>query len=220
MNRLHRKYRLSLPLVALLAAATPTLQGCFPVAAAGLAAGAITLSDRRSVASQAVDNEIEGQVAKRIENRLGPDAHVSVTAYNRVVLLTGEVPSESAKTQAEALTREMPFTQVVTNELRIAAASSTAARAEDSALTFKVKARLSTYDGISPNHVKVVTENKVVYLMGLLTDREAKLAIDVARTTIGVTQVVNVIQVISDDQAAYLDRREEPKSQRYERGPQ
>lgn len=214
-----RRWGNVLPLVALLAAATPLLQGCFPVAAAGLAAGAITLSDRRSVASQAVDNEIEGQVAKRIESRLGPDAHVNVTAYNRVVLLTGEVPSESAKAQAETLTREMSFTQVVTNELRMAPPSSTKARADDSALTFKVKARLATYEGISPNHVKVVTENKVVYLMGLLTDREAKLAIDVARMTIGVAQVVNVIQVISDEQAAYLDRREESKSQRYERSP-
>lgn len=212
--------RLSLSLVALLCVATPLLQGCFPVAAAGLAAGALTLSDRRSVASQAVDNEIEGQVAKRIENRLGPDAHVNVTAYNRVVLLTGEVPTASAKTQAETLARELSFTQVVTNELRVAPASSTVARADDAAITFKVKARLATYDGISPNHVKVVTENKTVYLMGLLTDREAKLAIDVARTTIGVASVVNVVQVISDDQAAYLDRQEETKAQRYERAPQ
>lgn len=215
-----RTRRISYSLVALLAVATPLLQGCFPVAAAGLAAGAITLSDRRSVASQAVDNEIEGQVAKRIENRLGPDAHVNVTAYNRVVLLTGEVPSEAAKAQAEALARELSFTQVVTNELRVAPPSSTKARADDAAITFKVKARLATYDGISPNHVKVVTENQVVYLMGLLTDREVKLAVDVARTTIGVAKVVNVIQTVSEEQAAYLDRREEAKTQRYERKPQ
>ena len=214
----------SLPLLAalLLAAAVPALQGCFPVAAAGLAVGAVTLSDRRSVASQAVDNEIEGQASSRIATRLGPDAHVNVTAYNRVVLLTGEVPSDAAKAQAETIAKDLSFTQVVINELRIGPASSKGSRADDAGMTLKVKARLASHEGVSPNHVKVVTEAGTVHLMGLLTDAEARLAVDVARNTIGVDKVVNAIQVITPAQAAYLDRREEtvPVSRPPERRPQ
>lgn len=209
-------------LALLLAAAVPALQGCFPVAAAGLAVGAVTFSDRRSVASQAVDNEIESQASSRIDARLGPDAHVNVTAYNRVVLLTGEVPNDAAKTQAEALAKELSFTQVVVNELRVGPPSSKGSRADDAGLTLKVKTRLTSHEGISPNHVKVVTENGTVHLMGLLTDAEAKLAVDIARNTVGVDKVVNAIQVITEAQAAYLDRREEtaPRAKSPERRPQ
>lgn len=212
MSRSTKHLRASL-LTLLLAAAVPVLQGCFPVAAAGLAAGAITFSDRRSVASQAVDQEIEGQAGSRIDARLGPDAHVNVTAYNRVVLLTGEVPNDAAKAQAEAIAKELAFTQVVVNELRIGPPSSKAARADDAGLTLKVKARLASHEGISPNHVKVVTEAGTVHLMGLLTEAEGKLAVDIARTTVGVDRVVNAIQIITASQAAYLDRREEPAPQ-------
>ena len=44
------------------------------------------------------------------------------------------------------------------------------------------------------NHVKVVTENGVVYLLGIVTRKEADDAVEIARTTSGVQKVVKVFE--------------------------
>ena len=52
------------------------------------------------------------------------------------------------------------------------------------------------------NHVKVVTEAGVVYLMGLVSQKEANAAVEIARTTGGEQKVVRVFEIIADLPAA------------------
>ena len=95
----------------------------------------------------------------------------------------------------------------VYNELGIGPASSLGSRSTDSYIDSKVKARLVDSNQISANHIKVVTERAIVHLMGIVNAREAKVAVDVARTTAGVKKVVNVMEVIGDDDTRRLDNQ-------------
>lgn len=131
-----------------------------------------------------------------METNLGENAHVNVTSYNRNVLLTGEVPEVSAKTKAENLTKEITNTRAITNEITVGQKSSIGSRANDAYLTSKIKTKFVTESKFSANLVKVVTENSVVYLLGIVTKAEADDAVEIARTTDGVTQVVKVFEYL------------------------
>ena len=123
--------------------------------------------------------------------------HINVTSYNRNVLLTGEAPDAGTKAQIEKIVREIPNVRGVVNEIQIAGVSSYSARGNDSYLTSKVKARFIDNGGnFSATQVKVVTEGSVVYLLGLVTRKEAEAAVEIARTTGGVQKVVRVFEYI------------------------
>lgn len=186
----------TLALLALLALA-PQLQGCVEMAVVGAGAAALAASDRRSLGAQTEDQEIELRGASRIDKRFGDRAHIDITSYNRNVLLTGEAPDAAARAQAEGIVREIPNVRGVVNAIQIAGVSSYTARANDSYLTSKVKARFLDNGGsFSVNQVKVVTESSVVYLLGLVTHKEADAAVEIARTTGGVQKVVRVFEYI------------------------
>jgi len=180
---------LSIPLLAAAAA----LQGCVPVAVVGAgAAGAMSYEDRRTTGVQIDDEGIELRAGNRIGERYGDKAHVNVTSFNRGVLLTGEVPDEKAKQDIEKIAATVPNVRLVANELRVGPPSSFSDRANDSAITGKVKAHFVDAGKFSAVHVKVVTEASVVYLLGLVTETEGKLAAEIASTTGGVKKVVKV----------------------------
>ena len=186
----------TLALIALLGLA-PQLQGCLPLLAGGAGATALVLDDRRSVGAQTEDKEIDVRGESRINDRFGDRAHINVTSFNRNVLLTGEAPDAAAKAQIEKIVREIPNVRGVVNEIQVAGVSSYTSRGNDSYLTSKVKARfIDTSGGFSANHVKVVTEGSVVYLLGLVTRKEAEAAVEIARTTGGVQKVVRVFEYI------------------------
>lgn len=177
--------------------ALPMLNACAPVVLGGAAATGVMVSeDRRTVGTITEDQGIELRAASRIQDRLR-DAHVSVTSYNRMVLLTGEVPDAAAKAAAEKIARAVDNVRGVYNELQVAGNSSMTARANDSYLTSKVKARFIDSRKFSALHVKVVTENNVVYLMGLVNRQEANDATEIARTTGGVQKVVRVFEYLN-----------------------
>jgi osmotically-inducible protein OsmY len=185
---------------ALLAAALAAalLPGC-AVALLGAAGGAayMAIEDRRSSSTQIDDKELELRAASRIEERLGDKAHVNVSSYNRAVLITGEVPDENARIEAERIAQALPNVRAVSNELQVGELSSLGARTNDSAITTKVKARLLDSKRVNPLHVKVITEAAVVYLMGVVTEAEAEEAVEVARTTGGVRKVVKLFEYCS-----------------------
>lgn len=184
-----RKF-LALTLVALL----PVISGCAAVVVGGAAAtGFIVGEDRRTVGTITEDQGIEVKAANRIEDKV-KDAHINVTSYNRAVLLTGEVPNEAAKADAERITRAVENVRSVFNELQVAGNASLQARTNDSVITSKVKARFVDASKFSPVHVKVVTENGVVYLLGMVKKQEAADATEVARTTGGVRKVVRLFE--------------------------
>ena len=174
----------------------PALTGCMAVALGGAAAtGFIVGEDRRTLGTITEDQGIEIRSANRIEEKVR-DAHINITSYNRAVLLTGEVPSEAAKTDAERITRAVENVRNVYNELQVAGNASLQSRTNDAVLTSKVKARFVDGRKFSPVHVKVVSENGVVYLLGMVNRQEAADATEVARTTGGVRKVVRVFEYL------------------------
>lgn len=175
------------------ALAAALLQGCFPLAVTGVGTAALVATDRRTAGTYLEDETIEWKVFGRLREGFA-GAHVNATSYNRRVLLTGEVPNEEAKKKAEDAVRALENVREVTNELQIAGASSLASRGSDSLVTSNVKARMVNNGRFSPQHVKVLTEAGVVYLMGLVTQQEGEAAVEIARNTSGVVRVVKVFE--------------------------
>ena len=183
-------------LLILIAFALPALHGCLPVVATGVGAGVLMAEDRRTTGTIAEDQGIELKASNRIGERFKDQAHVNVTSYNRMVLLTGEAPEATAKQEIEKIVRAVENVRGIVDEIAVAGNSSLTSRANDSYLTSKVKANFVDANKFSPVHVKVVTENSVVYLLGLVKRKEADDAAQIARTTGGVQKVVKVFEYL------------------------
>jgi osmotically-inducible protein OsmY len=192
--------------------ATNLLYGCAPVVIGGAAAGtAVVATSRRSAGSLVDDEAIEVKARLAlIENKeLNNQVHVEITSYDGIVLLTGEAPTAQLRTEVENLvkkvpelenlSRENPAVSRIHNEIAIAAPSSFMTRASDSLVTAKVKIDLlgiTDIEGFNGTRVKVVTENGTVYLMGLLTHKEADAVTEKARQVGGVQRVVKLFEYI------------------------
>jgi osmotically-inducible protein OsmY len=178
---------------------TGSLQGCFPLVAVGVGAGALSIADRRTTGAQIDDEAIEEKASSRFREQFGSAQYqVNVTSYNRRVLLTGQAATEEIKNKLADIAKNVPNVVSVVSEVLVAGSSSFGSRSNDGLITSNVKARFLTNNGgqFSPNHVKVTTENNVVYLMGLVTPAEGEAAAEVARTSSGVEKVVKVFEYL------------------------
>jgi osmotically-inducible protein OsmY len=174
----------------------PLLQACAPVVVGGAAAtGVIVAEDRRTVGTVTEDEVTELKTSNRIREKFS-GAHVNVTSYNRMVLLTGEAPDAAAQSEIEKIARAVENVRGVYNELQVGPNSALSARANDSYITSKVKARFIDSQRFNPVHVKVVTEANVVYLIGLVKRKEAEDASEISRTTAGVHKVVRLFEYL------------------------
>ncbi len=191
-------------LAALALAASSTLLGaCAPLVVGGaFVGGTLMLSDRRTSGAQVEDQAIELKSMNRLKEALGERGHVSVTSYNRIVLLTGEVPDEAAKTNAEQTVAKVDNVRSIVNELAVMGSSSLTSRSNDAILTSKVKATLVDAKDLVANAFKVVTERGTVYLMGRVTEREANRGTELARSVSGVQKVVKVFEPITEAELA------------------
>lgn len=187
-----------LPITQLLMAAVIATQltACFPIVAGGAAAGGLMAADRRTSGAYVEDEAIEIKAEKNIDDQLGDKIHVNVTSYNRNVLMTGEAIDEATKAKAESITKSVANVRGVTNEMVISAVSPRMERNNDAYITTKVKTRMLTENRFPVNYVKVVTEISVVYLMGIVTHKEADDAVEIARATDGVQKVVKVFEYL------------------------
>lgn len=172
------------------------ITACTTAAVGGAAMGGSVAVDRRTAGIYLEDQNIELKATTRMQKNLADASHVSTTSYNRNVLLTGQVPNVEEKALALDLIKEVENIRHVTDEIKIAPKTSVKTRSNDTYITSKVKAQLLKDDRVSTNHVKVVTENSEVFLMGLVTSEEADAAVDIARHTNGVTRVVKVFEYI------------------------
>jgi osmotically-inducible protein OsmY len=180
-----------------LLAVLPLLNGCAPLLLGGVAAtGVYVAQDRRTVGTIAEDEGIERKAASRIGERFKDAVHINVACYNRIVLLTGEAPDEAAKSEIERIARAVENVRGLHNEIAVAGVSSYTVRSNDTLITSKVKARLLDSRKLSGLHVKVVTENSVVYLLGLVKKEEGDEATEIARTTGGVQKVVRAFEYL------------------------
>lgn len=181
------------------AALAGPLAGCVPLVVGGAAVGAgLVATDRRSTGAQLDDQTIEVRGAVRIREISNDNMYVSITSFNRQVLLTGTVGSEADKRRAEEVLRTTDNVRAVVNELRVAPALPFQAKSNDTLITTKVKASLLDAKDIFANSFKVITENGSVYLMGLATRREVDRATDIVRGISGVQRVVRVVEVVSE----------------------
>ena len=183
--------------IAFLLVALGLLQGCVaPVVAAGVGGALMTSNDRRSAGTMVEDDTIESKAQNRIDEKYKDTAHVSVTAFNRFALVTGTTANENAKMDVERIVGSIPNVKGIANELVVGSATGLAGHSADSRITGNVKMRFVKNPAFKADHVKVVTENGVVYLMGLVTRAEADAASDIASTTSGVQKVVRVFEYI------------------------
>lgn len=172
------------------------LTACAPVVVGAAAEGGLMAADRRTSGAYVEDEAIEWKGLKQINDALGDKIHVNVTSYNRNVLLTGEASDDTAKQKAESVVKGIENVRTVTNELVVGMASSMTARSNDSYITTKVKSRMLTENKFPANYVKVVTEGGTVFLMGMVTRKEADDAVEIARGTGGVEKVVKVFEYV------------------------
>ncbi|MDR3159014.1 MAG: BON domain-containing protein [Zoogloeaceae bacterium] len=185
--------------------ALPALQGCFGVALVGVTTGVMAVVDRRSIGVQTDDAAIELKAVARLPKALREVSHVNFTSYNRRVLITGEAPSEAVKEQIAEEARRIENVQGVLNEVVIAGNSSLASRGNDAFISSKVKARFVDANQFTASHVKVVTEAGVVFLLGIVNEREAAAAVRIASNTQGVRKVVNALVKESDEEIRRIE---------------
>jgi osmotically-inducible protein OsmY len=174
-----------------------SLAACVPIVAGGAAAGGAVAADRRTSGIFVEDENIELKAVKYAETTLGENAHINITSYNRNVLLTGEAPDEETRAKAEAFAKSIQNVLTVTNEIVVGPKSSLSSRSNDAYLTSKVKTQFVTENRFQANYVKVVTENSVVYLLGIVNQAEADAATEIASNTSGVEKVVKVFEYIN-----------------------
>jgi osmotically-inducible protein OsmY len=181
-------------LLALAVAWVLPLGGCIPLAITAVGGTAMVATDRRSTGTQVDDEVIEDKLAASMQERYKNDAHINITSYNGIVLLTGEVPTAAIKSEVAEMTRTTPKVRSVQDELVVGPLTDLQSRTNDTFITTKVKARFIEASKFQINHVKVVTERGVVYLMGLVRHDEGDAAAEIARTTSGVQRVVKLFE--------------------------
>lgn len=183
--------------IATILALAPLLQSCLPlIVGAGVGAGVMMADDRRTGATVLEDQTIEVKIKNRIKEKYEDQLHVSITSFNRFVLLTGEAPTEEIKQDLTIVALEVQNVRNVQNEVIVAGKSSLTSRSSDVLLTSRIKGRLTQNPDVSANHVKVVTEDGTAFLMGLVTRAEAESAAQTAATTSGAQRVVKVFEYI------------------------
>jgi len=186
-------------------AASALLTACAPLVVGGaMLGGTLMATDRRTSGAQIEDQAIELKSMNRMRDVIGDRGHASATSYNRMVLITGEVPSEADKVAVEQAVQKVENVRSTVNELEIAGSSSLTSRSNDAIITSKVKASFVDAKDLFANAFKVVTERGTVYLMGRVTEREATRAVDIARGVGGVQKVVRVFEILTEQELADL----------------
>jgi osmotically-inducible protein OsmY len=202
--------RHSLVLALAAVALSGALSACAPLILGGAAVGALVAVDRRTSGTQIEDEAIELKGATRVREALGDRAHIGITSYNRQVLLTGEVPNEQARRQAEQIVARVENVKGIVNELALLPPSSLGQRSSDALVTGKIKASILDEKDLYVGAFKIVTERGVVYLMGRVTQHEADKATQLARTVSGVQRVVRIFEIITDEELRRIATLSQP----------
>lgn len=150
--------------------------------------------DKRSTGAQIEDNTIEFKLGSKISQSI-PNANINVTTFNRVVLLTGEAPNENERQNAEKIAKEQLNVRGVFNYLTVGPSAGFVSRTGDSTITGKVKTALIAEESVKARDIKVVTEDSVVYMFGIVLAQEAEVARKIAGDVSGVKKVVTLFEI-------------------------
>jgi osmotically-inducible protein OsmY len=198
-------------LAAVVLAATAT-SACAPLIVGGaMVGGVLAATDRRTTGTQLEDQSIEIKAMNRVREVLGERGHVNTTSYNRLVLITGEVPTEADRAAVEQAVARVENVKSVVNELGVMGNSSLTSRSNDALLSGKVKATFVDAKDLTANAFKVTAERGTIYLMGRVTEREAATATELARSVGGVQRVVRVFEFISEAELATMLPKPPPR---------
>lgn len=191
----NRRRLVLLPLLAALVGSS-AVSGCFPVIAGGMIGTALVVTDRRTSGIVLEDHASETRLESRISTKFGPDAHVNVHSFNRIVLLTGEVRNDEVRKGVEDIAKAGENVRTVVNETAVAPISAIADRASDTLLADKIRARYVSDGHFQATVVATIVERSEVFLMGMVTPAEGEDAARVASSTSGVARVVKVFEYV------------------------
>jgi osmotically-inducible protein OsmY len=192
--------KVTTPLI-LISLALTSLQGCAPVVIGGAATTGAALHSRRTVGTFVDDESIELQARMAVleQQDLNSQIHINIISYNGVVLMVGQAPTQALSEQAQSIVTGIEKVRVVHNEMNIAAPNSLMTRSSDSLITAKVKTGLFSIKGIEDfdvSRVKVVTEDGVVFLMGMVYRNEADAVAAQTREVSGVEKIVKLFEYL------------------------
>lgn len=175
------------------------LSACAPLLVGGAFFGAVNMTtDRRTAETQLMDEAIELRVLNRLITSTNNKGRVSAVSYGRRVLLLGEVPTAEDKAVAERVAASVDNVQRVISELKVMPNASADQRSQDAWITKRIQAAMIGNKDVVSSAFKITTTQSTVYILGVVTQREADMVIDIARSTTGVKQVVNMVDLISE----------------------
>lgn len=180
-----------------LAGLTFSLQSCIFVAGAAAGAAAIAIVyDHRTFENSLQDTQVANKINHEFSKvaDLHDECNIDVTSFNRVVLLTGQCPKPEWKQEAGQIAQSVPDVSRVYNQISIQGPTSALTRTSDSWITTKIKSLMLANDDLKSSSIKVVTQNGDVYLMGIVKQDQADIAVDIARQVSGVQKVVKIFQ--------------------------
>ena len=196
-----------LALGAVLLATLLSVSACFPHMAGGVDMTGFVAVDRRTSGAMLEDQAIEVKTSTRIRDVLGERVHITVTSYNRKLLLTGEAPDAKDKEQAGEIAKNIDNVASVWNEVGVTSITTLTERTNDLVAAGRIKADLIDAKDLFSNAYKIVVERGAVYVMGRITAREAKRVASVISGVTGVKKVVLVHETITEDELANLNAK-------------
>lgn len=173
--------------------------GCVPAAFVAGASIGLVVYDQRSPKTIVVDKNIALVVQERLnaDRELRTSGHVTVAMFNGVMLLIGQTPTEELRGRAEDIARQHVGAKLIYNEISIGLPVSDGVRNHDVWITAKVRSSLMVTHGLNSSTIKVVTEDGVVYLMGMTTKQQGEIAAAKAQKVSGVKKVVKLFEYIT-----------------------
>jgi len=192
------KKTISTRLIITLLFSIPLLTGCVAAVATTAIVGTDMATDRRTTGSYIEDQTIELKSIKALSqnSQLNNSSSISVTSFNRVVLLVGQAPNEKLRSSASEIVRKIDNVRKVHNEIRISAPDSFLSSSSDVWITTKAKSLMLAEKDFASGHIKIITENGEIFLMGLVSRAEADKAITIVRQIDGVEHVIQAFEYI------------------------
>ncbi len=171
-----------------------SLQSCFVAGAAAGAAAIAMVYDHRSISNTMTDTKIANKIVAKLKmnKTLWDESHIEVTTFNHVVLLTGQTPNAEWRQTAGETAKATSDVDKVYNQLTIEGPTSSLTRTSDAWITTKIRTEMVANSDLKSSSIKIVTENGVVYLMGMVSQSQADIAVDIARKVSGVQRVIKV----------------------------
>jgi osmotically-inducible protein OsmY len=189
--------KIHFPLIAISGLILSNLIACAPpVIVAGAAMSASVAADRRSTGTVFKDQAIEFKAMGALngDSDIADNTHISVTSFNTIVLLTGQAPTRPLRDRVVGLIQQVEDVSKIHDEIEIAPPNTAKQQSEDTWTTARVKSALFGAEGLAADRIKVVTENKVVFLMGLVSREEGANAGHLTQQVEGISRIVTVFE--------------------------